>query len=659
MAGEKSILMKLCTESVYYDNVFHLLGLQTTATPKQIRRRREDIESAHEMGGAAWEREFRYLLGNRTVPSFEEVQVAFEHLVDPEYRIVSEFFWMWPTGEDDIALKELTNGKRSVAIKIWEQAALGCGKKRSIAQHNLAVLYQFYAIDAELQAINLDEDPPEDFHNAMCEYWDRAFEYWEELADNDDFWEIFAARMREFNEPRLTGGFGRRLRQQFPVALDIIDARLAAEYARREKYTEAQRHVDYMLKTMSGRDDVDDAMRILFEPTFSRIELLIERYNQVVKDSPQKGLDAANEIIDATSDDYSVICGLLGGESPTSQLHAARRELRRLQHDPKEFASPEEIEMAFNKVKKLESLLKMRESLYDPIVRACFNYLFKYSEATKDWSVAIRWDEFLSRLALSAKLKKTIDEDLLSVFKAQANGLIEKFVTIVKADAGKGAWAIGQLMKESRQLLATIEAKYGEYCELGSEIRETVAVASRAFLVSYGNATKDWEGCLAFVAKIKEFTSDPETIKRLNADFKTLSDNAQQDVLRKNCWHCHRANGKMSEMVFVMYGDIDYLLPGQIRWNVTDRAVPLCRKCKMKYYSWCMLLCMSLGAIFSLFAIVIYDWQMASVACCLGIFAGIYCCRLIRNSWFNEYPDIKHLRERGYKYGRKPSGVQT
>lgn len=46
-------LKHVCTARVYLDNPFHLLGVPTTATPRQIRRRMEDLESAHALGGAA------------------------------------------------------------------------------------------------------------------------------------------------------------------------------------------------------------------------------------------------------------------------------------------------------------------------------------------------------------------------------------------------------------------------------------------------------------------------------------------------------------------------------------------------------------------------------------------------------------------------------
>lgn len=303
MTETASILMQVCTENVYDDNVFYLLGLPTTATPRQVRRRKEDLESAHEMGEAAWKREFVHLMDNRPVPTLAEVNEAFGRLADPESRIVSEFFWVWPVGADDEAVNMLVAGKRADAIRIWEQGAFAQGAERLVAQHNLAVLSHSYAIDAERQYLKAGGSAPPDFYGTMCDYWEKAFSRWREMVDSDEFWEIFGSRMREFDDPRLTGGFIRRFRRQLPIAFDGMNARFAAEYVRLGKPSEARRHVGYMNKAIGGPDDAKEALRLLLEPIENRVGQLIDRHAEKVSNDPSEGCRSANELMDEVDEE--------------------------------------------------------------------------------------------------------------------------------------------------------------------------------------------------------------------------------------------------------------------------------------------------------------------------------------------------------------------
>lgn len=669
MADEDSMLIKLCTENVYNDNIFHLLGLQTTATPRQIRRRREDLESAHDMGEEAWKREFKHLLGNRPIPTFEEVQTAFEHLTDPEYRIVSEFFWMWPIEDDDSALKELVGGRRSAAIRIWEQAAVGVGKKRSIAQHNLAIVYQFYAIDAELQAIDVAE-VPDDFHRQMCDYWTQSFSYWEDLADSDEFWNIFEARMCEFDDPRLTGDFACGLRKQFPVAFDTINLRLATEYAKRDKFSEAKRHIDYMLKTTVESDDIEETLRCFFVPLSKKIDSLIKSYDERVKLDPAEGLNAASELIDATERDYGVVYGLFGGDRPSAGLYVAKKRRQKIQCDPRCVPSAKEINELLIEERNQMALLKIRESLYDPVVKACFNYLFKYSEATKDWKITIEWDDFLGKLAVSEKLKEKISDDLKSIFKIMVNELIERFGIQVKSDAKKGTMAVNQLVEEFKQLVTTIDTRYGADSVFSKEVKNQVAQACRNFSVAYGNATKDWEGCIQALKRTREFITDSNLLAQFDLDFKVLAENQRLKDEEGRCWVCHSLSGVADHEIKMHGNERRDIVSNQITWLIKNIQIPLCSRCRLKYYGLHLLvLPMSVGTgslsgfIFGAIMDTSRHGQMGQDGVCIGAFLGLglaillYWGGLIRWLWFRKYPAVLEAKRNGFSFGEWPSGI--
>lgn len=372
MSESNSILMRVCTEDVYKDNVFHLLGLRTTATPRQIRRRREDFESAKTLGGDAWQDMFRHLMGSRRIPPPEEVDEAFDRLEDPEFRLVSEFFWPWPM-DDDRAIDLLADGRKNEAFGIWEREALGCGKRRTIAKHNLAVVYHLYALDAELQVVDGEGYAPPDFKEKMLSYWEKCISHWEDLADDDDLWELYETRMREFDDPRLTGGFIRRFRSEFPVAFDNINARLATRYAKLSRFDDAKRHVDYMARTMSGLDDVQENMNIIFGPMEKRVSLLIGGYDEKVKAEPKLGLECANNLLEDTA------------------------EIRRI----------------------AEAMLKdghrIRTGLFTQIVTACNRYQVQYGNTTDEWKGCLELLEKLQEIACTIESKKVIDGNIETV----------------------------------------------------------------------------------------------------------------------------------------------------------------------------------------------------------------------------------------------------
>ena len=368
MNDKDSKLKQLCTENVYKDNVFHILGVGTEVTPRKLRRRREDIEAAHEFGGSSWTQAFPHLLGTRETPTYQEVCDAFVRIEDPEERIVSEFFWFWPSESKDSVSNALLADSKD-AVKEWEKEASASGKTHLIAIHNLAVLYHLYAIDAEVQAISYGKAPPSDYHDMMCQYWDKSFEYWEQLADDDDFWDLFAERVREFNEPRLTGGFVRRFRAEFPVVFDNINAQLAASYAKMEAYTEAQRHVTYMLKTMSGLDDVQSILNVLFEPMENKVRRLLDNYDAKVKQSPEQGLEYSKSLLEETEEIRRVAVGML------TDGH------------------------------------KIRTGLLSDIMWACNRYQVAYGNATKDWKSCLDSLEQLKPFACTPELKETIQSN--------------------------------------------------------------------------------------------------------------------------------------------------------------------------------------------------------------------------------------------------------
>lgn len=295
-----------CNAMVYATNPFHLIGLSPFANSKSVRRRKEDLESAEAMGGAAWKDEFRHLLGNVQVPSPEEVSAAFRRIEDPQQRIVDEFFWFWPLDDhEDKALDALQEGKKAIAVKIWEKEEMSGDIRRSaIARHNVAIYNHFYAIDGEWQfiknnvpAISSTVDCA-NLRRKMLKYWNVALECWGDVADDEDFWDVVRERVSDIDDKRLTTGFVRRMRDEFPIAFDRINGDLVVEYARLpDRHAEVQRHLRYMNESHRGLDDVEATLDAIFDPIEREVELLIQEAGRVRKATPNRALSAARTLL--------------------------------------------------------------------------------------------------------------------------------------------------------------------------------------------------------------------------------------------------------------------------------------------------------------------------------------------------------------------------
>ena len=367
MSLEESILSRVSTENVYRKNAFHILGLPTDATPKVVRRRKEDLDSAKEMGEQFWKQEFRHWLANTEVPSYQEVCDAFSLIEDPTSRLISEFFWVWSVDESDAAIKDFLAGNRNEALKKWSSQLQTYGRRRAVAQHNLAVVNHALAIEGEMLA--LDGEACATDKVATQELWGKCFAFWEDIVNDDDFWDLYEKRMREFDDPRLTDGFIRRIRHEFPIAFDDINARIAFLYARQDCEQDARRHVGYMKKTMSDIDDVARSIEKLFEPLENRVARIISDCRARVNTNAENGKQCVEELLSASC----------------------------------------EILRAANYL--LEPTNVRRQRILSGLFEACNSCLVAFGNKTKKWGVCLRLNKQLMPFACTQELKDRLSEN--------------------------------------------------------------------------------------------------------------------------------------------------------------------------------------------------------------------------------------------------------
>lgn len=307
------LLDEICNSKVYHENAYYLLGLEVGMKGRKVKRRIEDFTTAHEMGAADWEQAYdRFLLGQVRAPEKEFFDELVERMKEPEFAAVETFFWFWPVNEDgdDVALGALRDGKRDVAVRVWRELSVKGDRAATIARHNLAVIFHYYAIDAERQLLaGRIKNAPKTYLEGVDRFWHVAFEYWEGLVDDDDFWDAYEERVVAFEEPSLGAAFVEKFRKEFPIAFDKINADFMLAYAKVNQFEDAKRHFVYMTETMRGADDVNETLEEVFRPQVERLELQIKhcRGSEVAED----GLKDARAMLAASKELFQIFAFLL------------------------------------------------------------------------------------------------------------------------------------------------------------------------------------------------------------------------------------------------------------------------------------------------------------------------------------------------------------
>ena len=237
------LLLELVNPSIYRVNAFRVTGLPVTATARDVIRQGEKLRMQEKLGvrPAA----HVSLLPLTPPPDGDAVRAALQRLHDPERRLIDELFWFWPAepgaGRDE-ALELLAAGDATGAVRVWTHRERAL-TEQYVSTHNMTILAHASALDLEHSA---NGGLPERERRQRDEHWAQAFRRWRILLEQEGFWSRLTARIRELDDPRLTTGSARRLREGLPLALLSINAALAVRAAERTARDQVGRQLDIL-----------------------------------------------------------------------------------------------------------------------------------------------------------------------------------------------------------------------------------------------------------------------------------------------------------------------------------------------------------------------------------------------------------------------------
>ncbi len=236
------LLLASLTPAVFEMNAFRVLGVPVTATAREIEREVERAQMQAEFGdGGALPKGATHSgpASLRRAANADEWREARQRLTQPEQRIVDEFLWFWPLrpadGATDVALGRLGEGDLQSAIDLW-QSALSDPVVASAARHNLAIAWFAHALDAglpttppPLPGTAAREDANATAGDRINRWWAASVVHWRETLADEEVWSRVSERIRQLDDPQLTTGFGRRLREGLPQALIRLHAQLGLD----------------------------------------------------------------------------------------------------------------------------------------------------------------------------------------------------------------------------------------------------------------------------------------------------------------------------------------------------------------------------------------------------------------------------------------------
>ncbi len=309
-------LIEVADRNLFQQNAFRITGLSSRASSREITKHGDKLKIQEELGGAAPSSSGAFT--RQPAATLDEIRDALQRLRTPDRRLIDEFFWFWPTtsenGHPDAALEVLRQGEADAAISIWRTQE-NEEPNSVVAQHNLAVAYYIAALDRENAAVG--RGTTEEKRTKIAGFWRSSIKRWIQIAEDDHFWGIVRARIRELNEPNLAEGFSSQLRANLLVALCKVHTEFVVAYLESAQTAYAQSQVS-LIKQIS-RDTGSDriAAEIVLKPTAIRLRQQVALAEEKAVLNPGGAADVATELLRLARSVIAHFDLLLSTDDPT------------------------------------------------------------------------------------------------------------------------------------------------------------------------------------------------------------------------------------------------------------------------------------------------------------------------------------------------------
>lgn len=606
--------------NIYRENTFRITGLPVDASEKEIKKHADKLRMMEELGYGQGANPTAFALD--PPPSVDQIRGAMQRLKEPEHRLVDEFFWFWPRefgkSANDPAIQAILSGDSGTAYDIWTRLETSPDHDY-IAWHNIAVMFHLIALDWTLYHISSEVD--EEREGKIKGYWKEAFDRWEKVAADDRVWDAMKARIRVLDDPRLTAGFARRMRDTFPEALDKINAEVALRFAEQGMTEWAKIHIDFMNETHQGLDDVEKTSELVLTPTRNRVFQHIKTARDETTNNPTNGASAARKLIEQSSPLLRLFELFYGSDS------------------------------------------HHKTELFDDVAATVINCVVDYQKKTADNETFVELLKECLKYATGMEVRQRIQKNIdIGEGNLRHEALDPFYAELKKIQESKekAKTRFEQVkLKGMPHLLFFAETEENQ-TDLIAELSDALAVVLRGISIDAHNHEKDYSTAADAIRLAATLAKDGGLKKRLAEDLKVVEEHLQDAA----CYYCGKEMaqpGCANEVA--MFGDVTRHW-GTVNYRHTKISVPRCASCSARHKKqentgcalWVVSLLLGIGG-----GAMAGDggWFIGGL---IAFFVGWAISAIVGKVMHgssglksdNDYPRIRTLRLQGWKFGDKP-----
>ena len=606
--------------NIYRENSFRITGLPVDASDKEIKKHADKLKIMEELGYGEGANPAAFALD--PPPSVDQIRGAMQRLKEPEHRLVDEFFWFWPQefgkSANDPAIQAILSGDRETAYDIWTSLESNPDHDYT-ACHNIAVMLHLVALDWTLHHFSYEIDLERE--GKIKGFWKESFSRWEKNAIDDRLWDALKARIRVLDDPRLTTGFARRMRDALPEALDKINAEVALRFAEQGRTDWAKTHIEFMNETHQGLDDVEKTAELVLTPTRNRVIQHTKTAKEECEKKPENGANVAGKLIEQCSPLQSIFELFHGSDSH----HKAE--------------------------------------LFDDVARTVVDCLISYQKKTADNECFVTKLNECLQFATGMDVRQSIQENIdIAKGNIRVRSLDPLYAELTEIQASK-AKAQVRLTQVKQQMMprffALTEAEEDQ-SSLTAGMSDCIAMVLHQLSIDAHNDEKDFVTAVDCLLLATKLAKDSGLRKRIADDLEAVEKRLQD----ARCFYCGENMALPScTNVIAMHGDIERI-DGTIKFKHTTISVPRCPSCKkcfkkhdyIRFAVWTSTVLLGVvgggqagGA--GMFCVGIIGLILAFP---ISAFAG-YIMRI--NSGLNSeknYPPINELFKKGWSLGESP-----